>query len=183
MSDELDLDAGITFCGSWDPDDCAFTTDGAPIVWACGFHSLVTELRELRESLAASKASTAKARTRAANAEAQRDDALAASTRLAARVNRGEPVVILGKRYIHVPSQPTSSDHPSVTRPDVVEILAAMREDASSVRNRGRITAGNVLILCSEVERLRNALQRIRDLPAYQTPDVAWGIADEALEP
>lgn len=83
----------------------------------------------------------------------------------------------------HVPWPPTSSDHPSVTRPDVVEILAAMREDASSVRNRGRITAGNVLILCSEVERLRNALQRIRDLPAYQTPDVAWGIADEALEP
>lgn len=80
----IDLDAGSTFCGSWDPDDCAFTADGAPIVWACGFHAIVTELRELRESLAASKASTAKARTRAANAEKQRDDALA---RLAALVN------------------------------------------------------------------------------------------------
>lgn len=74
----IDLDAGITFCGSWNPDDCAFTRDGAPIVWMCGFHGLVAELRELREALAASKASTSKARTRAANAEARLNDALAA---------------------------------------------------------------------------------------------------------
>lgn len=44
----IDLNAGITFCGSWNPDDCAFTRDGAPIVWMCGFHGLVAELRELR---------------------------------------------------------------------------------------------------------------------------------------
>ena len=38
MSDELDLDAGITFCGSWGADDCAFIREGQPLDWACGFH-------------------------------------------------------------------------------------------------------------------------------------------------
>lgn len=42
-----DLDA-ITFCGSWDADDCAFTNEGQPPEWACGFHQLVAEVRRLR---------------------------------------------------------------------------------------------------------------------------------------
>lgn len=77
----IDLDAGITFCGSWAPDDCAFTADGAPVVWACGFHRLVAEVVELRLRPPY-------------------------PPHLAESVARGEPVVILGKRYIHVPSQP-----------------------------------------------------------------------------
>jgi len=46
--------------------------------------ALVAEVRRLRESLDASKVSTAKARTRAANAEALRDDARAAIARVQA---------------------------------------------------------------------------------------------------
>ena len=81
---DIDLDAGITFCGSWGADDCAFIREGQPLDWACGFHSILAELRELRSRGAYPPG-------------------------MVARVTRGEPVVILGKRYIHVPSQPQAT--------------------------------------------------------------------------